>query len=128
MQCGLLGQHQQLITKLEETINEAKVRINGFYGEAFGLSAKSRRKVIQDMIWEVDQNLWKELHDNIGQIFFFDSKGQKAPYAKLQCRNMYQASKLMKAFKTKFSKTSKFVGSVVDERGTTRRAELWMEK
>eukprot|EP00973_Karenia_brevis_P043183 5981170-Karenia_brevis.AAC.1 len=83
MQCGLLGQHQQLITKLEETINEAK-----------------------DMIWEVDQNLWKELHDNIGQISFFDSKGLKAPYAKLQCRNMYQANKLMKAFKTKFSKTS----------------------
>eukprot|EP00973_Karenia_brevis_P084485 11726927-Karenia_brevis.AAC.1 len=28
MQSGLLGQHQHLITKLEETINEAKVRIN----------------------------------------------------------------------------------------------------
>eukprot|EP00973_Karenia_brevis_P024800 3418161-Karenia_brevis.AAC.1 len=56
MQSGLLNQHQQLITKLEETINEAKIRINGFHGDSFGLSAKCRRKVIQDLIWEVDQS------------------------------------------------------------------------
>eukprot|EP00973_Karenia_brevis_P070266 9766640-Karenia_brevis.AAC.1 len=41
---------------------------------------------------------------------------------------MYQANKLMKAFKTKFSRSSKFTGIVTDERGTPRRAELWMEK
>eukprot|EP00973_Karenia_brevis_P041618 5758648-Karenia_brevis.AAC.1 len=72
--------------------------------------------------------MWHELRENIGQISFFDSKGQKAPYAKLQCRNIYQANKLMKMFKTKFSRNKKFVGMVTDERGTARRVELYMEK
>eukprot|EP00973_Karenia_brevis_P037345 5148190-Karenia_brevis.AAC.1 len=66
MQSGLLEQHQHLITKLEESINEAKVRIHGFYGDSFGLSAKCRRKVIQDLIWDVDKGLWHELRENIG--------------------------------------------------------------
>eukprot|EP00973_Karenia_brevis_P084381 11711042-Karenia_brevis.AAC.1 len=74
LQSGILGQHQHLITKLEETINEAKIRINGFHGDSFGLSAKCRRKVIQDMIWALDQNMWYELKDYIGQISLFDSR------------------------------------------------------
>eukprot|EP00973_Karenia_brevis_P032348 4458928-Karenia_brevis.AAC.1 len=41
---------------------------------------------------------------------------------------MFQVNKLLKAFRTKFSKSSKFAGKVVDERGIIRYAELWMEK
>eukprot|EP00973_Karenia_brevis_P093874 12419562-Karenia_brevis.AAC.1 len=80
------------------------------------------------MIWQVDQKLWKELEDQIGQIAFFDSKGSKLPYAKLQCKNLYQTNKLLKAFNLEFSKNAKFEGEVVDERGVRRYAELWNEE
>eukprot|EP00973_Karenia_brevis_P007020 952792-Karenia_brevis.AAC.1 len=72
--------------------------------------------------------MWKELEEQIGQISFFDSKGTKLPYGKLQCRNLYQANKILKAFNQKYSKNMRYEGGVTDERGVKRWADLWIEK
>eukprot|EP00973_Karenia_brevis_P079220 10992699-Karenia_brevis.AAC.1 len=46
MQRGALDQHHMMISKIEEAINESAIRINGFFGEAFNLTPKSRRQTI----------------------------------------------------------------------------------
>eukprot|EP00973_Karenia_brevis_P091858 12409497-Karenia_brevis.AAC.1 len=38
IQRGVLSQHQLMITKIEEAINESAIRINGFLGDSFTLS------------------------------------------------------------------------------------------
>eukprot|EP00973_Karenia_brevis_P060231 8381426-Karenia_brevis.AAC.1 len=93
MQRGALDQHQMIITTIEEAINELAIRINGLFGGAFALSAKCRRQLISDMIWEVDKKRWHHLNESIGQSSFYDSKGSKLPHGKLQCKNLYQANK-----------------------------------
>eukprot|EP00973_Karenia_brevis_P011432 1548386-Karenia_brevis.AAC.1 len=104
MQRGVLDQHQLMITKIEEAMNESAIRINGFYGESFSLSGKCRRQLISNMFWEVDKKMWHNLSEQIGQFSFFDSKGTKLPFGKFQCKNLYQANKVLKAFNQKYSR------------------------
>eukprot|EP00973_Karenia_brevis_P071031 9868678-Karenia_brevis.AAC.1 len=92
MQRGVLDQHQVMITRIEEAINESAIRVNGFYGSAFALTP-NLRQMVSDMLWEVDKKQWHQLTEQMGQMTFYESRGAKLTDEKLQCRSLYQANK-----------------------------------
>eukprot|EP00973_Karenia_brevis_P046902 6507918-Karenia_brevis.AAC.1 len=68
MQRGALDQHQIMITRIEEAIDESAIKLNGFYGSAFTLTPTMRRQMVSDMLWEVDRHQWHQLTEQIGQM------------------------------------------------------------
>eukprot|EP00973_Karenia_brevis_P094471 12422672-Karenia_brevis.AAC.1 len=71
--------------------------------------------MVSDTIWEVDRKLWHQLTEQIGQITFYDSNGAKLCHGKLQCKNLYQANTVVRAFSQKYSRLIRYEGCIKDD-------------